>query len=183
MTAPVGRDKRGRSRLPAAVDALDAVAEGADDVVGVGALEGGPVVGRDGVLAASAEADDLVAGLHVGDVGDVHGRVVHRDASDHGAGRAVDQHVAAVREGEGQTVRVAGGDRRHARALREAPGASVAERGAGGEVADLGDAGLEGEDRLHVERAASVGVEGAVQVDAGADLREGAACGAREVVS
>ena len=115
----------------------DAGTDGADDVVGVGAFEGGPVLDRDFVVAVAAKQGDDIADLGLGNIIEVDGEVVHRETAEDGDGDATDEDGAAVGEGEGETIGIAGADGAHAHGAASAIGVAVADGRALGEVTNL----------------------------------------------
>ena len=145
-------------------------------------LERGPVVRSYALVAVAAEADDLVARPHIVDVRDVNRGVVHRNAPDHLAPHALYQHRAAVGKCEREPVGVACAYGRHAGRRIEAPRPPVAKRRARRQRADLRHARLERQDRFELQRAQSVGVETAVEIDARPHCRKRRTRGLGEIV-
>ena len=157
-------------------------ADGADDVVGVGALEGGPVLNGDFVVAVTAKKGNDVTNAGLGDIIEVDGEVVHGEAAEDRDGDATDEDGAAVGKGEREAIGIAGADGAHAHGAAGAIGVAVADGGAFGEVADLRQAGGHGEDGAQGDAEGPGGVEGSVEIDAAADEVEGGGAGGRGVV-
>lgn len=124
----------GRSAL---VLAGDAGADGADNVVGVGALEGGPVLNGDFVVAVTAKEGNDVTNAGLGDIIEVDGEVVHGEAAEDRDGDAADEDGAAIGKGEGEAVGITGADGAHAHGAASAIGVAVADGRALGEVTNL----------------------------------------------
>src|SRR3977135_3027907 len=70
----------------------------AENLVGDGFADACVFSGVDGFAVAFAEKDYFVAGLDVGDGGDVDGREVHGDTSSNGGVFAAHDHAAAIGE-------------------------------------------------------------------------------------
>src|ERR1700677_2828549 len=106
------------------------------------------ITGMDFVPFLLPEEDGFLAGGDVGgERGDVDHDLVHGDAAEDGAAPAADEDFRTL-AGKAALVAIGitHGERGDAHGLRRDEGAAVADAVAGGDLADEGDAGLEGHD-------------------------------------
>ena len=121
-----------------------------------------------------AKEFDVVAGLAIGEGGDVGHDLVHGDAAEERAAGVADEDFGFVSgEGAGVAVAVADADGGNAGGSVEDGGASVGNALAGREVTDEGDAGLEGHDGTKFLLKCGEG-RNAVEHEAGSDEVGGA---------
>src|SRR6266542_4883123 len=102
--------RRSGSAIRSTVDARDAGAHPAGDLVLDGAQQLGELSGRDLLVPLVAQQHDLVAGSHLV-VAAVHQELVHGDGPGHPVAAAADQHVGARGETPPVPVRVSDRDR------------------------------------------------------------------------
>lgn len=88
---------------------------------------GRELFGGDAFVALAAEEDDFVAGLHIGNVGDVGHAHVHADAAPDGRAVPVDEDMREVRDGAVIAVVIADGEDDDARRMCCLIGAAVAD--------------------------------------------------------
>ena len=162
--------------------ALYTVAYGADDLVGMCALERGPRFDRDGVGFFTADADDVVTRRGVIDLVEGHRGVVHGDTSDDGTEASTDQEAAPVGKRKRQSVCITSGNGSYAHIAGADEGAAVADGASRGQGADLGEFGPHRQDRAEAKTAVADDIERPVEVDACADVRERGFVSSREIV-
>ena len=123
-----------------------------------------------------AEPDDFVTAARIRDAGNVEESHIHGDATKDWAEATLDESVAAIGKGAGQTVGVAGGDGSDAKIAGGAEGGTVADGLSASDGADKEDAGFPGKDGLEGLGGASGGVD-AVEGEAWAGVGRGKGSG------
>ena len=154
------------------------------------ARPGGELFGGDAFVALTSEEDGFIAGLDIGDIGDVGHAHVHADAASDRGAVASDEDVREVRHGAVIAVVIADGKHDDPRRMRRLIGAAIADHGACRDRLDLRDDGFPGQGWAEIDvfaekfcaHVAFGGRPHAVAGDAGADelamrVRPEDACG------